>query len=206
MSRDDPAALVPSAGADVNLPATAAWRHLGARAGFEVLFLCHANDRYYLDGHVTAVEDGEAWGIRYTLTLDSNWATSSAHVVCRSALGENDVRLERDAAGMWRVDGEPMAQLAGCLDVDLEASACTNALPVNRLKLEVGQAAEAPAVYVRTRDLGVERLEQSYTRLPNAGKRLRYDYVAPCFDFRAVLVYDQFGLVLDYPQIAVRTA
>jgi hypothetical protein len=206
MSGEDPIASVPSAGGDVNLPETAAWRHLGARAGFEVLFLCYANNRYYLDGHVTAVEEGEAWGIRYTLTLDSNWATRSARVVCRSARGENDVRLESDAAGTWRVDGESMDQLAGCLDVDLEASACTNALPVNRLRLEVGQAAEAPAVYVRTRDLRVERLEQSYARLPNAGVRSRYDYVAPSFDFSAVLVYDQFGLVLDYPQIAIRTA
>jgi Putative glycolipid-binding len=143
MSGEDPIASVPSAGGDVNLPETAAWRHLGARAGFEVLFLCYANNRYYLDGHVTAVEEGEAWGIRYTLTLDSNWATRSARVVCRSARGENAVRLESDAAGTWRVDGESMDQLAGCLDVDLEASACTNALPVNRLRLEVGQAAEA---------------------------------------------------------------
>jgi hypothetical protein len=59
---------------------------------------------------------------------------------------------------------------------------------------------------VRTRDLRVERLEQSYARLPNAGIRSRYDYVSPSFDFRAVLVYDQFGLVLDYPHIAIRTA
>ena len=138
--------------------------------------------------------------------LDSSWATRSAHIVGRSALGEHEIRLEGDAAGSWRVDGKPMARLSGCVDVDLEASACTNALPVNRLKLEVGQAADAPAVYVRARDLEVERLEQRYERLPNAGERPRYDYIAPRFDFRAVLVFDQFGLVLDYPGIAVRAA
>jgi hypothetical protein len=99
-----------------------------------------------------------------------------------------------------------MPQLTGCLDVDLEASACTNAFPVHRLGLEVGQAADAPAVYVRARDLSVERLEQSYKRLPNDGEHSRYHYVAPTFNFRAVLVYDVFGLVLDYPGIAVRTA
>jgi hypothetical protein len=188
------------------LPATAAWRHLDARVGFEVVFLRHANDRYHLDGHATAVEKGEAWTIRYTLTLDSNWATSYAQIVGRSVLGERELRLESDGAGKWRVDGEPMAQLSGCVDVDLEASACTNALPVNRLKLEIGQAADAPAVYVRARDLQVERLEQRYERLPNAADRVCYEYVAEGFDFRAVLVYDQFGLVLDYPGIAVRVA
>jgi hypothetical protein len=206
MTQKDPVASVRAAPVHVDLPATAAWRHLDARAGFEVLFLRHENDRYYLDGHVAAVEAGEAWGIRYTITLDSNWATRSAHVVGRSALGEHEVRLDSDGAGEWRVDGKPMAQLTGCLDIDFEASASTNALPVNRLRLEVGQTAHAPAAYVRARDLRVERLEQSYARLPDDCKRSRYKYGAPSFDFTAVLLYDQFGLVLDYPGIAVRTA
>jgi uncharacterized protein len=206
MTKKDPIASVGASREHVDLPATSAWRHLDARAGFEVLFLRHEDDRYYLDGHVTAVEAGEAWGIRYALTLDSNWATRFAHIVGRSALGEHELRLECDGAGTWRVDGKPIAQLSGCLDVDLEASACTNALPVNRLRLEVGQTADAPAAYVRARDLRVERLEQSYARLSDAGERSRYKYGAPSFDFRAVLLYDQFGLVLDYPGIAVRTA
>jgi uncharacterized protein len=206
MAEKEPIAAVGSAPVDVHLPATAAWRHLDARVGFEVLFLGHENGRYHLDGHATAVEEGVAWGIRYALTLDSNWATRSAHIVGRSALGEHEIRLESDGAGSWRVDGNPAPQLSGCIDVDLEASACTNTLPVNRLKLEVGRAADTPAVYVRVRDLQVERLEQRYERLPNAGERARYDYIAPRFDFRAVLVYDEFGLVLDYPGIAVRVA
>jgi hypothetical protein len=206
MTEKEPITAVGSVPGNVDLPATAAWRHLDARVGFEVLFLWHENDRFHLDGHATAVEEGEAWGIRYALTLDSNWVTRSAHIVGRSALGEYEIRLESDAAGSWLVDGKPTAYLSGCVDVDLEASACTNALPVNRLKMEVGQAAETPAVYVRARDLQVDRLEQRYERLPNAGERARYDYSAPRFDFRAVLVYDEFGLVLDYPGIAVRVA
>jgi hypothetical protein len=205
MTDKDPIGSFTAAREHADLPATAAWRHLDARAGFEVVFLFRESDRYGLNGHVTAVEEGEAWAVHYTLMLDSNWATRFAHIVARSALGERDLRLEGDGAGTWRVDGKPMMELSGCLDVDLEASACTNALPVNRLTLEVGQAADAPAAYVRARDLRVERLEQSYARLPDAGNRSRYDYRARSFDFRAVLVYDQFGLVLDYPGIAVRT-
>jgi uncharacterized protein len=204
MTENQPTAPIPSAPRRVDLPASAAWRHLDARVGFEVLFLCHEDDRYHLDGYATAVEEGEPWGIRYTLVLDSNWATRSAHIVGRSALGEHEIRLESDGAGSWRIDGKPMTQLNGCIDVDLEASACTNALPVNRLRLKVGQAADATAVYVRARDLRVERLEQRYTRLPNDGKHSRYTYVAPSFDFRTVLVYDEFGLVIAYPGIAVR--
>ena len=188
------------------LPAAAAWRHLDARDGFEVVFPRREPDGYRIEGHSTAVEGGEAWGIRYSISLDGSWATRSAHVVGRSARGEREVRLEGDGHGVWRVDGSPAPQLAGCLDVDLEASAFTNAFPVHRLNLRVGEEADAPAAYVRALDLEVERLEQRYVRLPDDGDRSRYDYAAPAFDYRAVLLYDAFGLVLDYPGLAVRVA
>ncbi len=80
----------------------------------------------------------------------------------------------------------------------------TNALPVRRLVLPVAAGAAAPAAYVRAVGLAVERLEQTYTRTTDDAARQRYDYAAPAFDFEARLVYDESGLALDYPGIAVR--
>jgi uncharacterized protein len=188
------------------LPSTATWRHLDVREGFEALFLSEGPNGYRLHGYSTAVEGGEAWGIRYALTLDADWTTRSADVVGRSARGANEVRLEADGTGRWRVDGRPTPLLDGCLDADLEASAFTNALPVNRLRLELGQRADAPAAYVRALDFRVERLEQEYARLPDDGEGSRFEYRAPQFDFECLLVYDEYGLVLDYPGIAVRVS
>jgi hypothetical protein len=190
----------------VDLPATAAYRHLGVRDGFEVLFLRRGREGYHLDGHSTGVENGEVWGIRYALTLDTSWVTRTAQIFGRSAAGAHEVQLDGDGTGEWRVDGRPAPQLAGCLEVDLEASAFTNAIPVRRLGLDVGQRADAPAAWVRLPDLRVERLEQSYARLEDEAGRRRYDYAAPDLDFTAELTCDQFGLVLEYPGIAVRVA
>lgn len=190
----------------MDVPASAAWRHLDARDGFEVVFLRREGDGYLLEGHAAAVETGVAWGIRYTVTVDDGWRTRSASVSGLSAVGARGVALETEGNGQWRVDGRPAPHLEGCLDVDLEASAFTNAFPVRRLRLDVGQRADAPAAYVRAPGLAVERLEQSYTRMPDAGHGMRYDYASPVFDFRAEVVYDRFGLVLDYPGIAVRVA
>jgi hypothetical protein len=116
------------------------------------------------------------------------------------------VFLRAAGSGGWRVNGADAPHLDGCLDVDLESSACTNAFPVHRLGLQVGQEADAPAAYVRALDLSVERLEQRYLRMEHQGSGERYDYTSPAFDFRAQLVYDESGLVLDYPGIATRTA
>ena len=90
------------------------------------------------------------------------------------------------------------------MDVDLESSALTNALPVHRLSLPVGARATAPAAYVRALNLSVERLEQWYIRIPDDGDWQRYEYAAPTFNFTARLLFDDAGLVLDYPGIAVR--
>jgi uncharacterized protein len=187
-----------------DLPPVAAWRQLGARDGFEVLFVRRERDGHVLEGHAVAVEEAEAWGVRYVVSVDSSWTTRSAHVVSHSTRGSCDTRLETDGAGHWEIDGRPAAALDGCLDVDLEASACTNALPVRRLALDVGESADAPAAYVRATDLRVERLEQQYRRLRDDIGRLRFDYAAPAFAYRDVLLYDDFGLVVDYPGLAVR--
>ena len=80
----------------------------------------------------------------------------------------------------------------------------TNALPVHRMSLRVDARASAPAAYVRALNLSVERLEQDYVRSADESYHQRYDYAAPVFDFACRLIYDESGLVLDYPGIAVR--
>jgi uncharacterized protein len=183
-----------------DLPATAAWRHAGARTGFEVLFTRPDAEGLRFEGHVAAAEDGVAWSVRYDITVDAAWRTRRARVATRSAAGEHETRVEVDANGAWRVDGSPAPELDGCLDVDLEASAFTNAIPVHRLALPIGAEARAPAAYVRVPDRRVERLEQRYARLDGS----RYAYEAPELGFEAELVYDERGLILDYPGIATR--
>src|SRR5689334_17436234 len=111
-------------------PALAAWRHRDARDGFEVAFLRPDGEGWAIDGTTTALEDGQAWAVRYAIRLGSDWTTLGAHVSCRSAAGARERRIEATGAGRWRVDGAPAPALDGCLDVDLESSALTNALPV----------------------------------------------------------------------------
>jgi hypothetical protein len=189
----------------IDLPRFAAWRHCESRSGFEVVFLSGPPDRR-LEGDTAAVEAGDAWAVHYIVELDDGWMTKSARVTGRSPVGRHAVKLETDGRGRWRIDGRPAAHLDGCLDVDLESSCLTNALPVHRLALDVGQGAEAPAAYVRAPDLRVERLEQRYTRLEDLDGAQRYHYEAPSFEFECDLTYDRAGLVLAYPGIGRRVA
>ena len=183
----------------------AAWCHRDAADGFEVVFLDAGPDGgRRLTGHVAAVEDGVARAVRYEIEVDAAWRTRRARIRTRTLRATTDITVEADGEGRWRVDGAPAPALDGCLDVDLEASAVTNAFPVGRLGLAVGAAADAPAAYVRVLDPVVGRLEQRYERIADDGDRRRYRYTSPAFGFEAVLAYDPAGLVVDYPGIAIR--
>ena len=188
------------------LPAQVAFRHLDARAGYEVAFPEATEAGLRIEGHTAAVEDAVAWAVEYAIELDAAWVTRRARVTGRTAAGRRAVVVETDGRGAWTVDGVAAPYLDGCRDVDLESSALTNAFPVHRLALEVGEAAEAPAAYVRATDLAVERLEQRYERVADVDGRQCFEYASPAFDFACRLVYDRHGLVLDYPGIAVREA
>lgn len=187
-----------------DLPASAAWHHRGSREGYEAVFLRTDGTGYRLDGHTVATEGRYPWVVRYAITLDERWITAAAQIWAWSHMGNRTVQLDTHQAGQWQVNGCAAPELEGCIDVDLESSCCTNTIPVHRLRLGVGQSADAPAAYVRAIDLSVQRLDQRYLRVKDDGSRQRYDYDAPAFDFKACLVYDESGLVLEYPGIGSR--
>ncbi|MEU8132975.1 putative glycolipid-binding domain-containing protein [Streptodolium elevatio] len=186
-------------------PGDAGWRHVDARDGFEAAwFRGESGGGRRIDGTAVAVEDGLSWAVRYRILLGPTGRTLRAEVESRSVGGRLTVVLEADGEGSWLVDGAAAPELDGCLDVDLEASALTNAFPVRRLGLAVGERASAPAAYVRAADATVGRLEQTYLRVEDEAAGPAYDYEAPAFDFACRLRYDASGLALDYPGIAVR--
>jgi hypothetical protein len=186
------------------LPESAAYRHIAARDGFEVVFISTGPDGIRFEGQTSAVEDGNAWSVDYVIELTPDWLTRRARISNLTAEGRRELLLESDLGGNWHVNGEPAPDLEGLLDVDIESSAVTNAIPVHRMALEIGDATDAPAVYVRAQDLTVMRLEQRYERRPDGGRAQRYAYIAPAFDAYLVLVYDDSGLVTNYPGLAVR--
>lgn len=185
-------------------PATACWQHCGARSGFEVAYFSAREYGWRIDGTTAAIEGAQTWVVTYRVEVDATWATRSARITARSVMGSRQTLLESDGAGHWLVEGELAPHLDGCMDVDLESSAMTNTLPVHRLGLPPGARADAPAAYVHALTLAADRLDQVYRRIPDEAAHQRYDYAAPAFDFTSRLVYDESGLVVDYPGIAVR--
>jgi hypothetical protein len=169
-----------------------------------VAYFRDAEDGWAVEGTTAAVEEARTWVVTYSIRLDAGWVTRDARIMARTVTGSRETFLRSDGTRRWLINGVLAAHLDGCLDVDLESSAMTNTLPVHRLGLPEGGQADAPAAYVRALDLRVDRLEQTYRRIADKAGRQRYDYAAPGFGFTSRLVYDESGLVVDYPGIARR--
>jgi hypothetical protein len=183
------------------LPPVGAWRLLGAYEGCEVVRFGRNGSGTVLAGTTVGVEEGTPWSIHYVIGVADNWHVRHATVTDHAG---NELDIQADGLGSWTVNGVLHPELDGCLDLDLEASVVTNTLPVHRLALPVGHEGESKAVYVRTFGLAVERLDQTYRRLPDAGGMLAFDYQSPRFGYRDTLHFGPDGLAVDYPGIGAR--
>ena len=113
-------------------------------------------------------------------------------------VGENrKIEIAGDGKGNWSdASGKRLPKLAGAIDIDLSASPFTNTLPIRRLKLRAGQAAEITTVYILVPALTLMTDPQRYTCLAPL-KRYRYESIDS--DFTREIEVDRRGLVVTYP-------
>jgi uncharacterized protein len=172
------------------------WRRLD-RPGHEACRLTPLGEGWELAGTAVFSQEGQACRLEYAIACDAQWRTLSA--VVSGWIGEGDVEIEvsRDEAGLWRLNGDLVPAVEGCVDVDLNFSPSTNTLPIRRFNLEVGSSVHVRAAWLRFPSFKLEPLEQSYTRV---GTNL-YRYESAGGRFVASVEVDEVGLVTEYGEI-----
>jgi hypothetical protein len=174
--------------------------------GLEHLALRLDADSVLADGVMLGVHGGRRVRVRYVIRCDAAWRAREVRVEA-DALPGRILDLLADGAGHWRLrGGEPMPALDGCVDVDLYASAFTNTLPIRRLRLERGDAAEIEVAYIALPTLELAAARQRYTLLSRSAAESRWRYEGLGTDFVEEIRTDADGLVLEYPRVARRLA
>jgi hypothetical protein len=187
----------------MTLPRTVVWEPIdGTLRGHDLVRVAPTADGVCAEGAVVAVGEDGPWAVRFTVVLDAAWTTREVTVESVSPGGLRRLVLEGDGGGGWRADGRPAPALDGCLDVDLEATPFTNTLPIRRLGLAAGEAAEIRAAWVSAPALEVRVAAQVYERV--SGERWRYRSLTTGFE--AGLLVDDEGLVVAYERAARRVA
>jgi hypothetical protein len=170
------------------------WRRLDL-PGHELARLAARGEGWELSGTAVFAAEPGPCRLDYAVTCDAGWRTSSARV--RGTIGEREVDIDVavDAARRWRLNGQECPSVAGALDVDLGFSPSTNTLPIRRLALEVGAAAEVRAAWLPFPSLALEPLPQVYRREGPT----TYRYESNGGRFVRTLEVGPEGLVTRYP-------
>lgn len=152
----------------------------------------------------------------YTLVTGDGFVTSRLIVAVDGADWRRRLVLERDSRGRWacstEASGAPdLPPPGGVLDTVQEALDCdlglcplTNTMPVLRHGLLAGGAEDFVMAWVSVPDLGVHRSEQRYEHVRTTERGAVVRYVGRHRDFVGELEFDEDGLVVHYPDLALR--
>ena len=173
------------------------WRRL-EEPGHDTCRLYCCDDGWRLEGTAVFRAATGPCCLQYRVLADNRFHTRRATVT--GYLGRRAVDLRVAASGRpgarrWRLNGEPAAGVDGCLDVDLGFTPATNLLPIRRLALGIGEAADAPAAYLSFPALRLRTIPQRYQRTG----RHTYAYESRTFGYAATLTVTRHGAVSDYP-------
>lgn len=150
-----------------------------------------ADNGFALSGLILQAHQETPCLVRYMIRVDESWRTRSVEVDLENG-GRRHLSLNADGQGRWVSGDQPLDELEGCIDVDLEWSPSTNTLPIRRLGLKVGESRTVTALWIQFPSLELQSLQQSYERISED----RYHYRSG--RFTAELTVDADGLVLEY--------
>jgi uncharacterized protein len=177
----------------------ARWRDW-AGSGLEHLVLHEAPDGVTAESVVVGSAEGESFAVRYRLSCDAGWRL--VHVDLELIGSGRTLTLNSDGSGTWRDGhGRELPDIAGAIDIDISVSPFTNTLPIRRLQLARGKAADLRMTYIRVPELSVAPDPQRYTCL-EPGRLYRYDSLDS--DFTRDIEVDGRGLVVSYPGLFKR--
>ena len=152
------------------------------------------------DGIVLGVESEIAYRLRYEVRCDPRWRVRRVET---NLLNDGrKLRLSSDGEGRWFDEaGRAAPALDGCRDVDITATPFTNTLPIRRLALKRGEAADIRVAYITVPGLRVAPDEQRYTFVEADDTCGRYKFEQKSSGFTAVLRVDDEGLIEEYPEL-----
>lgn len=172
------------------------WRRVDM-PGHEAARLLRDEQHWHLAGTAVFAHEGRPCRLDYRIVCDEGWRTLSAGVSGWVGPREVEVEIEADSGGRWLLNGSECADVAGCVDVDLNFSPSTNLLPIRRLRLGVGEEARVRAAWLRFPGFRLEPLEQVYRRLDET----TYRYESAGGRFVRDLPVNEAGFVVRYPEI-----
>ncbi|MEW6519824.1 MAG: putative glycolipid-binding domain-containing protein [Thermodesulfobacteriota bacterium] len=175
---------------------TVLWRRLDA-PGHDACRLAQTAGGWRLEGAAVFRHEGEAACLTYRVVCDGDWFAQEGEVQGWVGALPLDFRIRRGAEGVWTLNSRIMPALHGCIDLDLGFTPATNVFQLQRVALQVGQAAAVPVAWLDVPAGTLDVLHQHYERRAAD----IYWYEAPRFGYGALLTVNAAGFVVKYPDL-----
>ena len=147
-------------------------------------------------------ETDSPYRVQYEIEWDEHWCTREVEIDVTLAHAAHSFHLSVDEHANWfDGDGRELSALAGCFDVDIWPTPFTNTLALRRLVLSPGERELLTVVWVDALAGEIMTERQGYTRIDHT----TYRFENLQSGFSAELLVDEYGLILDYPGLFVRS-
>lgn len=174
------------------------WRSIVQR-GHEYCQLRSGRSGHEIEGRAVFLNELEPCALSYRITCDELWQTQSASIEGWVGKERITIEIRTDAGQHWWMNDIQVAEVSGCIDLDLNFSPSTNMLPIRRSGIKVGEKVEVIAAWLKFPSFRLEPLSQVYTKLADN----LYRYSSGNGSFVANLRTNDLGFVLEYPGIWV---
>lgn len=172
------------------------WQRLYA-PGHDVCRLLRIAEGWSLSGTAVFRDGKRIYDLSYQVVVDEQWRTTRATVSGHRDAHEIDLHIRPAGKKTGRLGEESIQLPTECTDLDLGFTPATNLIAIRRLRLKVGEAAEAPAAWLSLPSMRLKILPQTYRRI---GARI-YAYEAPTVGYRGRLEVSSVGAVVSYPRL-----
>lgn len=176
--------------------ATILWRRLDA-PGHDSARLFFHDSQWHLTGTAVFIEAQQPCRLDYRVVCDETWQTVSGAVSGWFGNRAINIEIQIDGARRWQLNESDCPAVRDCIDLDLAFTPSTNLLPIRRLKLPIGQAADVRAAWLSFPSLALEPLDQVYRRKDTA----IYAYESDGSRFSTELQVNSAGFVTLYPSL-----
>lgn len=169
--------------------------------GFEHLKVTNQKDLYHFDSIIIRKLEDKVIRVFYQLVCDTSWKFRKLELTIDGNT-KKSLSLNIDKSGLWYDDkGAWYQQLKGCIDPDISLTPSTNALPINRLNLNEGEAKEIKVAYINLPELTVSPVRQSYKCISKNEDGGIYLYKNYDSGVEAEIQVGKDSFVVNYPDL-----
>jgi len=159
-----------------------------------------SDDGVIVNSTIVGFYNEQIYRVKYLIKLNKLWETHYCFVKSQFNNEIKKFEFEKDQ-NQWSLNRKYFDSFDGCTDVDIPLTPFTNSLPINRLKLSLGQEENIDIIYIDLFENSIKHVKQKYRRI--SSEVYKYENVPN--DFEAEIRVDKEGFVIDYPQLFTRT-